>query len=1041
MKRTRIFLVTPALNAASALEETILSIVSQAGASDIFYHVQDCGSTDQSLDTLRKWDDLLAYSVLPQVGGANIRFSFQSKPSENIYDAIAQGFAHFDPDTSDWMGWIGAGDLLLPGALATLSAIDQAASLSGVNWISGSTAVLDAGAVRAILEEPVGSEVIRRGLCDGSYWSRIEAAGAFFRGVLWKKIDPITDFSRFRFAGDWNLWRRFAEFEPLYQLNVPLGASPAGDACRDGERRQAYLAEIGQVVSEDARRMGLVEILNSDPESIHLEYDFAARDYVLRRRSLPKQSDYSARQKMGLGPMDFPERPTAQVAATAQEEAPRARILIHDAQWQFPAITEWHSYKMARQLLPPCRSAIYLAFPWATLIDVVHNGAAGQEALLNALDTLARQVPRGVRVVTVAQHIFAKRYIELFQRAGVTDIFWSHAVAGETSAGSGVNLHPFPLYPVQVNALHPNFDSPDRPYLFSFVGARANKWYLTEVRNWILDAFSDHPAALVIGRDTWHYNKIVYDHQIRGGAGGAELIDHDASEKFKQVLADSQFTLCPSGSGPNSIRLWEAIGAGSIPVILSDTWAPPGNRALWSQAAVFWPEDRKALRRLPAYLEKLAKDPERLRAKRAALRQLWTLYGPDDFIHDVRALFLKFITAEGQAADAESERGGAPSVISQMVPALHASKNSPRRVMLFGRHSSRTPFAYEAYRQMWKGRVEFVDRPEDADFLATGFDIDFRDKDKQLRRLVRRNPALRLVVISEEPLWDTIWSVGGHSSRHCAMNTRYGPLSYTALNHFTSNIFEFGKVPYFVTTSDSFILRYGRLFQENSTMRPKELLSSWMASPIRVALYAEKRTGDAYDLTRPDEELFGLSVYRTRLASAFDGERVVREGKGWTSKAARQNLPDWHLDKLAALRGRTRLVSALENTHSPHYITEKLFDAFAVGGIPLYFASPNHRVHDLVGEDAYLNLFGSDPNEAAAWAGAFEPGLDFAEAYCHAQHRLAALFLTPDLIVAERRRVIAAIADELDRLFVGVESADPLASAYSSGSIPASSAA
>jgi predicted transcriptional regulator len=36
-------------------------------------------------------------------------------------------------------------------------------------------------------------------------------------------------------------------------------------------------------------------------------------------------------------------------------------------------------------------------------------------------------------------------------------------------------------------------------------------------------------------------------------------------------MQETVFCLCPSGSGPNSIRLWEAIEFGCVPVILSDT--------------------------------------------------------------------------------------------------------------------------------------------------------------------------------------------------------------------------------------------------------------------------------------------------------------------------------------------------------------------------------------------------------------------------------------------------------------------------------------
>ena len=65
---------------------------------------------------------------------------------------------------------------------------------------------------------------------------------------------------------------------------------------------------------------------------------------------------------------------------------------------------------------------------------------------------------------------------------------------------------------------------------------------------------------------------------------------------------------------------------------------------------------------------------------------------------------------------------------------------------------------------------------------------------------------------------------------------------------------------------------------------------------------------------------------------------VIREGKGWHSDQPRQSLPDWHLDKLVQLDRQSLFVSALENTLVDHYLTEKIFDAYAVLSVPLYAA-------------------------------------------------------------------------------------------------------
>jgi hypothetical protein len=53
------------------------------------------------------------------------------------------------------------------------------------------------------------------------------------------------------------------------------------------------------------------------------------------------------------------------------------------------------------------------------------------------------------------------------------------------------------------------------------------------------------------------------------------LNENDETKKrtniYNDILIKSRYSLCPSGSGPNSIRFWESLAVGSIPVLLADT--------------------------------------------------------------------------------------------------------------------------------------------------------------------------------------------------------------------------------------------------------------------------------------------------------------------------------------------------------------------------------------------------------------------------------------------------------------------------------------
>ena len=120
---------------------------------------------------------------------------------------------------------------------------------------------------------------------------------------------------------------------------------------------------------------------------------------------------------------------------------------------------------------------------------------------------------------------------------------------------------------------------------------------------------------------------------------------------------------------------------------------------------------------------------------------------------------------------------------------------------------------------------------------------------------------------------------------------------------------------------------------------------------------AERRPDPLLSPAYPTADLIALSGYRSAFAERCDGARVERRGAGWTDGPPRQDLPDWHTDKLTRYDLSCRYMAAFENTHQPEYVTEKIYDALAMGAVPLYAASAGHAVHRLVGPKGWLNFF------------------------------------------------------------------------------------
>jgi glycosyltransferase involved in cell wall biosynthesis len=113
----RISIVTPNYNCGRFLEETIRSVLLQ-GYPNLEYIVIDGGSTDNSVEIIKKYEPWLTYWV--------------SEPDKGQVDAINKGLQRV---TGQWFNWINGDDILLSGSLKTLAAISNLQPEA--NWITG----------------------------------------------------------------------------------------------------------------------------------------------------------------------------------------------------------------------------------------------------------------------------------------------------------------------------------------------------------------------------------------------------------------------------------------------------------------------------------------------------------------------------------------------------------------------------------------------------------------------------------------------------------------------------------------------------------------------------------------------------------------------------------------------------------------------------------------------------------------------------------------------------------------------------------------
>lgn len=285
--------------------------------------------------------------------------------------------------------------------------------------------------------------------------------------------------------------------------------------------------------------------------------------------------------------------------------------------WQYPVITEQQTYnsilKIAK-LYVLKQHYVYLAIPWATIVDQMNQKIKDALPISEIVDIVKKytthcKLDDKTVFITTCQSIHYKKLLSYFKQLGIKYLFTPHKTY-DVDQIEGINIRSFPLYAV-------NFEDKkrsnglkyinDRKYLYSFIGAYQPN-YLSNVRLNLVKI--NNPNSIIKIRNEWYFNDIVYKKQIHGkNTQSNQKLDKDTVE-YNQILSQSRYSLCPSGSGPNSIRLWESLAIGSIPVILSDKLELPASPIDWNEVLIKINE--KNYHDIPTILLKISKKREQV---------------------------------------------------------------------------------------------------------------------------------------------------------------------------------------------------------------------------------------------------------------------------------------------------------------------------------------------------------------------------------------------------------------------------------------------
>ncbi|MBI4546968.1 MAG: glycosyltransferase [Ignavibacteriae bacterium] len=137
MNPPTISIITPSFNQGQYLEETIRSVIEQEGDFCIDYLIMDGGSTDNSVEIIRKYDDLINRKKLP-LNCRGISLRWISEKDDGQADAINKGIQQ---TRGEILSYINSDDLYFPGAFGQV--IKQFQSHPEYDFVYGDGDVID----------------------------------------------------------------------------------------------------------------------------------------------------------------------------------------------------------------------------------------------------------------------------------------------------------------------------------------------------------------------------------------------------------------------------------------------------------------------------------------------------------------------------------------------------------------------------------------------------------------------------------------------------------------------------------------------------------------------------------------------------------------------------------------------------------------------------------------------------------------------------------------------------------------------------------
>lgn len=197
-------IVTPVYNGEKFLSTCIKSIVNQ-NFKNFEYIIVDGNSIDNTHNIIKKYKKNIDKIII--------------RKDKTMYEALSTGFKKAG---GKYFLWLNSDDFLVNKN--SLSNLHDILSKKNYDWVNCVTSIFyqDKKKLRSYIPLLYPNIILRNGLANNCFWGFVQQENTIFSSKLYQKSGGVK--KKFKMAGDFNMWTRFAVYADLVSVNVKFAA-------------------------------------------------------------------------------------------------------------------------------------------------------------------------------------------------------------------------------------------------------------------------------------------------------------------------------------------------------------------------------------------------------------------------------------------------------------------------------------------------------------------------------------------------------------------------------------------------------------------------------------------------------------------------------------------------------------------------------------------------------------------------------------------------------------------------------------------------